>query len=179
MRQDKKAARLEARIEALLKSRGVDPDEIPVEVPARLETRQDIEREATAVLNVIQQPQAFRQVMCPQCQRFFLVNYSHTNHCSSKCNAAALAQIGIRWNPDRKPEERWSGVPPLFVGPDALEALKKLLFQSPTKIPQEVQIQEPLQEAEIQAQFVELVDTAENRTQPLVYSQEDSVFGNL
>lgn len=86
-----------------------------------------VSREAEAVLAYVEKPSDFRTKNCKICLERFSHSYGAVAYCSDRCRAKALAEIGISWNPDKKPEERWEfQEPPLVVPKEAQKVLDSL-----------------------------------------------------
>lgn len=119
------------------------------------QSEEDAALEAEAVLLYFNlKGKGFYKQICPECGREFAYKYAlavldtkkmkkgnqeeviaykksiNKFRCSNKCRKDALARIGMEWNPDKLPEERWGmnaqmyGVIPLIVAPDALEIVE-------------------------------------------------------
>lgn len=101
-------------------------------------------REAEAVLLYVENPKGFTRVLCKRCRQSFAVNRGSIRYCSDTCRAEALNDIGIVWDFNRHPADRWrtgrAGPEPLLVPPPALEVLDSwdlLLTQGPQPQPAE------------------------------------------
>lgn len=75
----------------------------------------------------------------PKCNKTFAYKYHIPNvklMCSNECRRASFAEIGIIWNPNKSPEERWEmpgstkGIIPLIVPPAAYEIVESKLQES-------------------------------------------------
>ena len=110
------------------------------EVRTELENEQSLDDksiEAEAVLLYFNTKGAgFKNLKCPSCGLIFAYKYSIPKHkmcCSNECRKAELKKIGIVWNPNKTPEERWGmthsqkGSIPLIVPPSALTVLQDKL----------------------------------------------------
>jgi len=64
-------------------------------------------REAEAVLAYVDEPKKFKQRPCKNCESVFAADRGNVAYCSDDCRKHALAQIGIIWDPDKDPRERW------------------------------------------------------------------------
>lgn len=101
---------------------------ITIEVPP--ETTSDHMREAQAVLNYFEaRGQGFKEKPCKQCGRVFAYSWDSTAiaMCSIRCAKLALQAIGLDWNPEKEPGERWGRTIPAVVSPEALRLLKDSL----------------------------------------------------
>ena len=124
MKESTKNARHDAAIAELL---GISLEEIQAQ---RVKEEVDSKaREAQAVLIFLEHPDKFISKFCDKCRRVFLTSYQFVSVCSSKCRIAALADIGIDWNPMRTADERWkrAQIPVDYtIPPDAVEVLMQL-----------------------------------------------------
>lgn len=69
--------------------------------------KENISREAEAVINFVSAPQTYARITCRSCGQDFLVNRANVALCSDKCRANELAEMGIDWDWSKSPEERW------------------------------------------------------------------------
>lgn len=81
----------------------------------------------------------FVKQKCPKCDKTFAHKYYIPGvqlNCTNECRRASLADIGIEWNPNKSPEERWGmsgatkGTIPLIVPPAAFEIVESKLRES-------------------------------------------------
>lgn len=113
MKDDKRRARLAALF-------GMAPP-----TQEELNEAVDKSREAEAALAYYNEPSRFKEVTCKQCGLRFAVNRGSVAYCSDSCRRKMLADIGIEWDPNKTPEERWKpGVEPFIVTPQALQAIQ-------------------------------------------------------
>ena len=84
-------------------------------------------RAADATLVYFQTPEFFREVDCKRCGHKFAVNMASVAYCSDDCRKHSLADIGIEWDPTKKPQERWGRHVPLVVPPQALELVQEAM----------------------------------------------------
>jgi hypothetical protein len=70
--------------------------------------------------------------LCPSCDQEFAVGtfatsstgpYAPVAYCSTPCRVAALAKIGIRWDPHKSAAERWGRIP-MVVPPEVVEIVR-------------------------------------------------------
>jgi hypothetical protein len=96
-----------------------------------------IEAESTLIYFNLKGKGFIKQV-CPECGETFAYKYRTAlgpMKCSNACRKAALAKIGIQWDPYKSPEERWGlheqtkGVLPAIVSPQALKIVDKKLAE--------------------------------------------------
>jgi hypothetical protein len=124
MKEAKRNERHDAAIAELL---GISLEEVQAQ---RVKEEKDSKaREAQAVLLFLEKPDKFITKMCTQCSRLFLTSYQFVSLCSSKCRIAALAEVGIDWNPIRTADERWrrAQIPVDYtIPPDAVEVLMQI-----------------------------------------------------
>lgn len=119
----------QARLAALL---GL---EAPKE-PTRTEREHAIQvsREAEAVIMYATTPQGFKERDCKTCGHRFAVNRASIAFCSDLCRREHLGSLGIDWDPNRTPEDRWNfrtgGLEPLVVPPAALTLVQELLNEA-------------------------------------------------
>lgn len=120
------------RLAKLAAAAGIDFDKLLEEVPLTEIGPEAVERaslEAESTLFYIQgKGKGFQQKNCGYCKGLFLHTYFNVAYCSDNCRSNALAEQGIIWNPDRRPDhERWNiknkGYVPKIIGPEATEAL--------------------------------------------------------
>jgi hypothetical protein len=99
--------------------------------------RDDVSREAEALINFVEAPQTFARITCRVCKGDFLVNRANVACCSDTCRARELDALGIKWDWDKAPESRWyvssqqnlkATNEPLVVMPAALRALQTALL---------------------------------------------------
>lgn len=126
--KDKRAVDNLAKLLAMVN--GPSAPEIDVEVVTRdaATYRPDPSYAADAVIKFIEKPArfAFKECARLECKEMFGTNYRAVDFCSVNCRMRYLADLGIKWNPYKKEEERWGGEPPLIIPPEALKVLLKL-----------------------------------------------------
>lgn len=126
MREDKKQARNAAKLAALL---GLEAP--TVTAPPPKVARQNVSREAEALITFVESPNTFARITCRVCGHDFLVNRANVTCCSDVCRASELEVLGIKWDWSKPPESRWYVSSqggkltnePLVVPPAALAAL--------------------------------------------------------
>lgn len=116
---------------------GITGEEVLQKLTSSVDNGEDLALEAEATLLYFNlRGKGFTHLECPVCEKKFAVKYSIPGHkmkCSNTCRAQALAEIGIKWNPHKSPEERWGisgaerGIMPLIVPPPALAILEQKL----------------------------------------------------
>lgn len=84
-----------------------------------------ITQEANAVLWSLDFPHSLVTFKCKECAQSFRTNYRYNRYCSEDCLKAALKKRGLEWDPTKSPEERWKGVPPATLSPEALRSLQE------------------------------------------------------
>jgi hypothetical protein len=82
-------------------------------------------REAEAVLKHLYHVHTLRQAACKNCGELFATNYEYQQHCSDECLRRTVVKLGLKWHPEKKPEDRWQGEPPSVIAPETLVILKK------------------------------------------------------
>jgi|SRR5690349_6680696 len=112
------------KIEKVLQEAAKVFGDMPIEIP--LESIQDKLREAASVLAYFDMHEKFKTEVCRNCNQEFAYAYylSAVKCCSIPCMAAALAEIGLSWNPEAPLERRWGRYVPAIVPPKALEVIK-------------------------------------------------------
>jgi hypothetical protein len=93
------------------------------------EDKEAIAREAEGVLLHLRRVDTLMQKECLECHRTFATNYHFAGRCSDDCIKASLHGIGIEWNPEKTPQERWNGPGvngeiPTIISPETLVFLK-------------------------------------------------------
>jgi len=94
------------------------------------EDKEAIAREAEGVLLHLRRVDTLMQKECLECHRAFATNYHFAGRCSDDCIKASLSRVGIEWNPEKTPQERWNGPDvngeiPTIITPDTLTFLKR------------------------------------------------------
>jgi len=94
------------------------------------EDKEAIAREAEGVLLHLRRVDTLMQKECLECHRTFATNYAYAGRCSDDCIKASLHRVGIEWNPEKTPQERWNGPDvngeiPTIITPDTLTFLKR------------------------------------------------------
>lgn len=101
------------------------------EVSRTIEAQDDVWLEAEAVLDYLKDPRGWTKPKpCKQCELTFVANRPSVGYCSDRCRKVALAELGLTWNPEKAPEERWghpNGVP-LVLPPNVLDFLRGVLI---------------------------------------------------
>ena len=122
----KKAEREKAKLAALF---GIDMEVVKAS-NTQAETRDDRMNQAQAVVRFLTDPKRFIRKECRTCKNMFVTDYKHIDTCSMQCLKDALESLGLVWNPDKSPEERWGTMMrdyPLIVPPQALRVIRDLL----------------------------------------------------
>jgi hypothetical protein len=94
------------------------------------ETVEDKMREAQSVLRFFEtKGKDFIQEICWTCGEPFAYNYRFTGvkYCGIPCTARALEKAGLKWNPNKHPEERWGPSIPAVVPPEVFETWRKCI----------------------------------------------------
>jgi hypothetical protein len=94
------------------------------------EDKEAIAREAEGVLLHLRRVDTLMQKECLECHLSFATNYAYAGRCSDDCIKASLHRVGIEWNPEKTPQERWNGPDvngeiPTIITPDTLAFLKR------------------------------------------------------
>lgn len=120
-RRDQQQKKLDKALEAMSKVFG----ETNVDLP--LESTLDIIREAASVIQYFDMHEKFKTEICRNCKQEFAYGYYVTavKYCSIPCMAAALAEIGLSWDPGKPAEQRWGRYVPAIVPPLAHEVIKE------------------------------------------------------
>lgn len=88
------------------------------------EVRQAIRREAELVVKHLQMKRVPRITQCQNCKESFSTDYEFNKHCSDECLRRTLEKLGLKWNPDKTPEERWQAEEiPSTITPTTLKAI--------------------------------------------------------
>lgn len=104
MRQDKKEERNRQKLAELF---GLQ-EHVPAEPTQSYTIRQqNTSREAEAVLAYVDEPKKFTQRPCKWCESVFAADRGSVAYCSDDCRKHALAELGIVWDPNKDPRERW------------------------------------------------------------------------
>jgi len=98
--------------------------EQPLEAKKQTEKQAQVTREAEAVLLHLYHVKTLKQVTCQNCDEPFATNYAYMRHCSDECLRRTLDKMGLTWDPEKTPEERWQGQPPSVVTFKTLQVLK-------------------------------------------------------
>lgn len=68
--------------------------------------------------------------ICKDCGDAFITMYQYVAYCGDLCRASALKKVGLTvWKNPYTDEEKWGGVPPALIPPDALKAMKAIILQ--------------------------------------------------
>ncbi len=100
----------------------------PVDLPK--ETQEDVIREAQSVVNYFQSSgKDWYHVNCGWCEEPFAYTYTSkgVKYCSVPCMDSYLKSIGLAWDPNKLPSERWGRYVPAVVPPSALVVLQEVL----------------------------------------------------
>lgn len=90
-----------------------------------------IRRQKESVLAYVQNSKAFDRVICEFCKRPFATTYARVAHCSDFCVDKHLEKLGIKFNWDKSPTERWI---PKWADPEEAEDL----YPVPLRVPPDV-----------------------------------------
>ena len=117
-----------------LKDAGVD---VEAAIPAEA-IEKAIEEPAESVLEKIKEAEAaliyfktngsqFKWKTCQTCGEAFAYRWEvdSITRCSVKCYEIALAEIGLKWDPNREQSRRWGPAAPVVVPPGALKVLSE------------------------------------------------------
>jgi hypothetical protein len=128
---------------------GKSVDEIKEMVSDRVETNEDKTIQAVAVEEFLSTKRSFRFETCRWCGETFAYHHrvSSVKHCSVQCNHQTLKAMGLAWNPDKSPQERWGVSVPAVVPPTALQALYNIYVLLKDRFdgidPEELQLKPP------------------------------------
>lgn len=109
--------------------------EVPKQVgPSHKTIKEDISREAEAVLSYMRRPLMFIERTC-SCGKDFKVNRRDVSCCSDQCRARELAELGMEWDWSRSTGERWAAMKPttpepLIVPSEVLDIIHRVLGTS-------------------------------------------------
>jgi len=97
-----------------------------IEVP--LESSEDLIRQATAVANFYYSTEEewyFKD--CSYCGEEFFFSWTSkgVGYCTISCAKKALEKIGIKWDPNKSPTERWGRCIPAVVPPQAVKLVQE------------------------------------------------------
>jgi hypothetical protein len=102
-----------------------------LDVPTAVSQAESNERsmEAEAALEYYENPRSFKQKDCKTCGNAFATRGAPVAYCSDKCRAKAFEErMGVKWQPLRKPEDRWGFMgEPLTVTPEALAVVQYVM----------------------------------------------------
>ena|SRR6478752_4066363 len=136
------------------------------------EDKEAIAREAEGVLLHLRRVDTLMQKECLECHRSFATNYHFAGRCSDDCIKASLSRVGIEWNPEKTPQERWNGPDvngeiPTIITPDTLTFLKRwartiLSWDEPTTGPKYVSNGVGMNGGPIKLKSLEKVYSVEN-----------------
>lgn len=103
MKEEKKRARAADKLAELF---GLQ-EHLPTELPSPTIISNNKSREAEAVLAYMDSHKRFAQRPCKWCESTFASDRGNVAYCSDLCRQKALAELGILWNPNKDPRERW------------------------------------------------------------------------
>lgn len=92
------------------------------------ESQEDLLAEAQAVVNYFHSTRGeFKYQQCRQCGETFAYAWDRDaiKYCGITCMSKALKEIGLTWNPNKKPSERWGKTIPAVVPPLALQLVSE------------------------------------------------------
>lgn len=98
-----------------------------IEVPT--ESKEDLVRQATAVANFYYSTdEEWYWKNCSYCGEEFFFSWTSrgVGYCTIDCAKKALEKIGIKWNPNKSPTERWGRCIPAIVPPEAAKIIKEI-----------------------------------------------------
>lgn len=124
----------------------------PVELPK--ETQEDIIREAQSVVNYFESSgKDWYHVICGWCEEPFAYIYTSkgVKYCSVPCMDSYLKSIGLFWDPNKLPGERWGRYVPAVVPPSALVVLQEVLQERQEE--QDLLLQEQIPSLQEDLQF--------------------------
>lgn len=69
----------------------------------------------------------FKRKTCKTCGEIFAYRWEvdSITRCSVECYQTALAEIGLKWTPNKAQSERWGPAAPVVVPPEALKILEE------------------------------------------------------
>jgi len=119
-----KAAALVAELQ------GIPVEQVQITLP--VESIDDKLAEAEAVTQYFETGgENFKEVTCRWCGDLFSYKWDRhaIKYCSVTCAHEALMKLGLKWNPQKSPAQRWGKTAPIVVPPQALHLVKSLLTE--------------------------------------------------
>jgi hypothetical protein len=146
LKEETKLTRELEKFAKLAASMGVDFKVDDNAVEAELDHRRKVPayHEAEALLQALEKPATHTIKMCKRCGEPFGTNYRGVAYCSDTCRAKALAQIGIRWDWKKSPEERWGGEPPSVLSPQLVKLLQTFFSAHQQRCEEYEECEDPL-----------------------------------
>lgn len=97
---------------------------------------------------------------CKGCGDVFVTSYKYVAYCGDLCRFAALKKMGLTvWKNPHTLEEKWGGVPPSLIPPDALKAMKAIIVQVEQETGRPVEMPLSLASSEPDVSSQEIEDT--------------------
>lgn len=88
------------------------------------ERQEVLRREAELVFKHLYNQKKPLTTVCKNCEELFVTDYEYAKHCSDECLRRSLEKLGLAWNPEKTPQERWNAVqPPCIVEPESVKAV--------------------------------------------------------
>lgn len=122
-----KKTQTERALALAAKITGIDPALLNKELE---ESYEDKMAEAEAVLTYHRtKGRAFTHKVCAECGETFAYSWDRDAiaRCSVNCMARSLEKIGLKWDPNKPPKQRWGLTAPMVVPPSALQGLTDIL----------------------------------------------------
>lgn len=131
--------------QAILKAIELAEKALGKKIDVPIETIEDQVREAQAVLTYFElRGEDFYEQKCKSCGKIYAYKWRYRGvaYCSIQCMKDALAEIGIQWNPNKMPHERWGRTIPALIPPEALAILKEITPEptGPTGEPDDIDL---------------------------------------
>ena len=107
---------------------GFDLDEVKTKVDEYVPP-QNIDLEIDAISSYVYKPGLWYDRVCKICGRAFVASYRYVSLCSTTCRKKEMEHLGLRWDPTRTVEQKYTDLgiePPGIIPPDALQALIRI-----------------------------------------------------
>lgn len=141
MKAQKKAEREADKLKAWLARAGKSTESVEIEPedfrPSKWPSESSLQGEA--VLKYWDNPKEWIEKRCQRCDGIFATLYYAVGCCSDACRKKQLKDIGIIFNPEFTPHQRWGRVPALVVPPEVLPLVKEL-YQEKVLVQSEVAV---------------------------------------
>lgn len=91
-------------------------EKMPIEEIERYE-RDEKSFQAESVIAYLGSMEDFYRLHCRGCGKDFVASYSKVTTCSIRCLRKVVEELGLTWNPEKSPEERWRPNTPHLTEP--------------------------------------------------------------